>query len=79
MIRAEFTIYPFIEGMALPEYVQVAVDAFADAGLEAQVGPLSQTVEGELHVVLEALRVATEAALAGGAHRVVINVEDLPA
>jgi uncharacterized protein YqgV (UPF0045/DUF77 family) len=78
MIRAEFTVYPFVEGMSLPDYVQAALDAFADAGLEAIIGPLSNTVEGDPEVVLEALRAATQAALATGAQRVVANVEVIP-
>jgi len=78
MIRAEFTVYPFIEGMSLPEHVQAAVDALTAAGVETDVGPLSQTVEGEAAVVLEGLRAATEAAVAAGATRVVVNIEAVP-
>jgi uncharacterized protein YqgV (UPF0045/DUF77 family) len=75
MIRAEFTVYPFIEGMSLPEHVQAAVDALAAAGVETDVGPLSQMVEGETDVVLAGLRAATAAAIAAGASRVVVNIE----
>jgi uncharacterized protein YqgV (UPF0045/DUF77 family) len=78
MIKAEFTIYPFVEGMGFPDYVQVAIDAFTEAGLEAELGPLSQTVRGEPGAVLEAVRAATEAAIRTGATRVVLNIEVEP-
>ena len=78
MIRAEFTVYPFVEGMALPDYVQVAVDAIAEAGLEAELGPLSQTVLGEPGAVLGAVRAAAEAAIRAGATRVVMNIQVEP-
>ena len=75
MIRAEFTVYPFVEGMSLPPYAQVAVDAIVAAGLEPEVGPLSQTVTGDAEPVMEAVRAATVAALHEGARRVVVNIE----
>jgi uncharacterized protein YqgV (UPF0045/DUF77 family) len=75
MIRAEFTIYPFVEGMAPPTYVQAALDAVSAAGLEIELGPLSQTVTGEAALVFEAVRAATAAAFAEGARRVVLNIE----
>lgn len=75
VIRVEFTIYPFVEGMALPRYVQAAVDAIAAAGLEAEIGPLSNTVTGEAGAVLEAVRDGTAAAFDEGARRVVLNIQ----
>jgi uncharacterized protein YqgV (UPF0045/DUF77 family) len=75
VIRAEFTIYPFVEGPALPRYVQAAVDAISAAGLDIEIGPLSQTVTGEAESVLEAVRSAASAAFADGARRVVLNIE----
>jgi uncharacterized protein YqgV (UPF0045/DUF77 family) len=75
MIRAEFTIYPFIEGMAPPPYVQVAIDALRAAGLSVEVGPLSNTVFGDDELVLDALRAAQAAAVAAGATRVVLSLE----
>lgn len=75
MLRAEFTVYPFEEGQALPPHVQAAVDAARDAGLEVDVGPLSNTLSGETDTVLEALRAAAAGALAAGASRIVVSLE----
>jgi uncharacterized protein YqgV (UPF0045/DUF77 family) len=75
MVRGEFTVYPFIEGDALPPHVQVAIDAIKETGLEVEVGPLSNTIAGSPHQVLEALHRAESAALAAGAQRIVIRLE----
>jgi uncharacterized protein YqgV (UPF0045/DUF77 family) len=75
MVRGEFTVYPFIEGNALPPHVQVAIDAIKDAGLEVEVGPLSNTIAGPLDRVLEALHRAESAALSAGAQRILIRLE----
>jgi uncharacterized protein YqgV (UPF0045/DUF77 family) len=78
MIKAEFTVYPFVEGLGFPDYVQAAIDTITEAGLEAELGPLSQTVRGEPGVVLGAVRSAAEAAIRAGATRVVLNIEVEP-
>jgi uncharacterized protein YqgV (UPF0045/DUF77 family) len=75
MVRGEFTVYPFIEGDALPPHVQAAIDAIAGAGLEVDVGPLSNTVSGPADQVLDALHRAEVAALASGAQRILIRLE----
>lgn len=75
MVRGEFTIYPFIEGDALPPHVQAAIDAIGEAGLEVDVGPLSNTILGSADQVLDALHRAESAALAAGAQRIVIRLE----
>jgi uncharacterized protein YqgV (UPF0045/DUF77 family) len=75
MVRGEFTVYPFIEGDALPAHVQVAIDAINEAGLEVDVGPLSNTISGPAEQVLDALHRAESAALAAGADRIVISLE----
>jgi uncharacterized protein YqgV (UPF0045/DUF77 family) len=75
VIRVEFTVYPFIEGAALPPHAQAAVDAIVSAGFRPEMGPLSQSVIGEAEPVLEAVRAAALAALREGARRVVVNVE----
>lgn len=74
-VRAEFTVYPFIEGMALPPYVQAAIDTIRQRGLDVEVGALSNVVVGEAERVLDALRAAQVAALGTGATRVVISLE----
>jgi uncharacterized protein YqgV (UPF0045/DUF77 family) len=74
-VQAEFTVYPFEEGEAYPPHVQVALEALYGAGLDVQLGPLSQVVTGEARSVLEALRAAQAAAIEAGASRVVVNLE----
>jgi uncharacterized protein YqgV (UPF0045/DUF77 family) len=75
MVRGEFTIYPFIEGESLPPHVQAAIDAITEAGLEVEVGPLSNTITGSAEQVIEALHRGEAAALAAGAGRIVIRLE----
>ncbi|MFN8233141.1 MAG: thiamine-binding protein [Actinomycetota bacterium] len=76
-VRAEFSIYPFVEGLAYPSHVQVAVDVIDASGLDAEFGALSQTITGPVGSVLDASRRATEAALREGARRIVVNIEVL--
>jgi uncharacterized protein YqgV (UPF0045/DUF77 family) len=75
MLRGEFTIYPFIEGPEPPNHVVAAMEAIREVGLEAELGPLGQTVLGPADVVLDALRRAEVAALAAGATSIVIRLE----
>jgi uncharacterized protein YqgV (UPF0045/DUF77 family) len=75
VVRAEFTIYPFIGGEAPPHHVQVAIDEINKAGLKAELGPLSSTVSGSAEQVLDALHRAESAALAAGATSIVIRLE----
>jgi uncharacterized protein YqgV (UPF0045/DUF77 family) len=78
MVRAEFTVFPFRESGALPPHAQAAVDAATASGLEVDVGPLSNVVEGDLADVLDGLRAAEEAAFAAGADRFTLNLERVP-
>jgi uncharacterized protein YqgV (UPF0045/DUF77 family) len=75
MVRGEFTVYPFIEGDALPPHVQAAIDAIVGSGLEVEIGPLSNMVSGSVDEVLDALHKAEAAALAAGAQRILIRLE----
>jgi uncharacterized protein YqgV (UPF0045/DUF77 family) len=75
MVRGEFTIYPFIEGDIPPSHVQAAIDAITEAGLEVDIGPLSNTIMGSANQVTDALHRAESAALAAGAQRIVIRLE----
>lgn len=75
VVRGEFTVYPFIEGEALPPYVQAAIDAIAEVGLDVDVGPLSNTISGPAEKVIDALRRAEAAALGAGAQRILIRLE----
>lgn len=75
MLRAEFTVFPFIEAEDVPPHVQAAIDELHKADLDVDVGPLSQIVSGEDEVVLDAVRAAEGAALAAGATKLVIDLE----
>jgi uncharacterized protein YqgV (UPF0045/DUF77 family) len=75
LVRAEFTIYPFKEGEALPPYVQAGIDAILAMDMAVDVGPLSNTISGEVDRVLEALRAAGVAATASGSTRIVVSLE----
>jgi uncharacterized protein YqgV (UPF0045/DUF77 family) len=75
IVRAEFTIYPFMEGEALPPYVQAGIDAILAMDIAVDVGPLSNTISGEVDRVLDALRGAGFAAMASGATRIVVSLE----
>jgi uncharacterized protein YqgV (UPF0045/DUF77 family) len=78
MIRAEFTVYPFIEGEGLPRHVEVAIHAIRGAGLEVEVGALSNSVSGPAPDVLAALRDGLVRSVEEGATRIVINIESEP-
>ncbi len=75
MVRAEFTIYPFLEGESPPAYVQAAIERLRGSGIDVEVGLLGQSVSGDIDRVLEALGMALPAAFEAGASRVAINVE----
>jgi len=74
-VSAEFTIYPFIEGDALPPHVQAGIEAVRALGIDVEIGALSNTVRGEAEDVLRALHAAEGAAVAAGATRIVAIVE----
>lgn len=71
---AEFTTEPFdVEG-APPEHVTEALRAAEEAGLDCDFGPLGTLVRGEQQDVLSALPRVLEAAFAGGASQVTLQV-----
>jgi uncharacterized protein YqgV (UPF0045/DUF77 family) len=77
VIRAEFSVYPFVtSGMALPAYVQVAIDELEGSGFRVEVGPLGNSVVGELQGLLEALCRAEVKAIAAGALRIVVDIRE---
>lgn len=75
VVRGEFTIYPFVGGEEPPPYVQVAIDAINEAGLEVDLGPLGTSVTGPEDAVMDALHRAEAAALHAGATSIVIRLE----
>jgi uncharacterized protein YqgV (UPF0045/DUF77 family) len=75
-VRAEFTVYPWIEGEAsLPAHTEAAVTELRRAGLEVSLGPFGQRVTGEAKLVFQALRAAEDAAFAAGAEKLVLVIE----
>ena len=74
-LRAEFTIFPFLEGNDMPPHVQAGIDAAVALGVPVEIGPLSNTILGEAAEVLEALHAAEAAAVAAGATRIVVSLE----
>lgn len=70
---AEFLVEPFEEGHPGP-HVVAAVDAVKALGFEPIVGPFGTTIEGESHLVMEAVKNLLDAATHAGASRVSIQV-----
>ena len=70
---AEFLVEPFEEGNPGP-HVIAAVAAVEALGFEPVVGPFGTTIEGDPHLVMEAVRQLLDAATDAGASRVAIQV-----
>ncbi|MDJ0664959.1 MAG: thiamine-binding protein [Acidimicrobiia bacterium] len=70
---AEFLVEPFEEGNPGP-HVIAAVAAVEALGFEPVVGPFGTTIEGDPHLVMEAVRQLLDAATDAGASRVSIQV-----
>lgn len=75
-VRVEFTIEPFVDG-APGRHVQAALEALADAGIEAEFGPFGSSFVVD-HDSLGALSDAVAAAVGAGATRVSTQVEAIP-
>ncbi|MCP3976261.1 MAG: hypothetical protein GY720_17395 [bacterium] len=73
MCSAEFLVEPFEEGHPGP-HVVAAVDAVKALGFEPIVGPFGTTIEGDPHLVMEAVKNLLDAATEAGASRVSIQV-----
>ena len=80
-IVAEFLVAPFVEGNPGP-HVTAAIDAFAERGLDVDLGPFASSVSGELDVMADAiahmLRTAMESGATSVQLRVAATVEDIP-
>jgi uncharacterized protein YqgV (UPF0045/DUF77 family) len=71
---AEFTTEPFdVEGSP-PAHATEALRAAQAAGLDCDFGPLGTQVSGEQELLLPALPQVLEAAFAGGASQVTLQV-----
>lgn len=76
---AEFTTEPFEGEGEVPEHARAALEAVRGAGLASDFGPLGTTVRGEGEEVLDALAAVLRTALAHGATRVTVQVEQADA
>lgn len=76
-VRAEFTTEPFAGEGEPPAHVTHSAALLAEAGLDADLGPFGTSVEGDEHVVLPALADVIRVALASGATRVTLQVEQM--
>ncbi len=72
-VRLEFTVEPFVEG-APGGHVQAALDEARHQGLDPEMGPFGNTVDGVSEKVLPALGAIVAAAVDAGASRVALAV-----
>ncbi len=70
---AEFLVEPFEEGHPGP-HVIAAFDAVRALGFDPVIGPFGTTIEGDSHLVMEAVKQLLDAATEAGASRVSIQV-----
>jgi uncharacterized protein YqgV (UPF0045/DUF77 family) len=75
-VRLEFTVEPFTEGRPGP-HVRAAVDAVADRGLAADMGPFSTSADADTDAAPDAVAGLLRAAFAEGATRVSLQVTRL--
>ncbi|HZD18934.1 MAG TPA: thiamine-binding protein [Actinomycetota bacterium] len=73
MAEAEFSIYPFVEGV-FPEYVKGALEEAESSGLTVRIGPLGTSVEGSLEAVLDLVCRIQELAFRHGAKKVITSI-----
>ncbi|MEU4192788.1 thiamine-binding protein [Kribbella sp. NPDC026611] len=71
---AEFTTEPFEVDGAPPAHATEALRAAQEAGLDCEFGPLGTMVRGEQELLLPALPKVLDAAFAGGATQVTLQV-----
>ena len=76
--RVEFTVEPFLDGNPGP-HVVAAIEAVRALGFEPDLGPFGTSIEGDANAVIEAIDALLTAAGEGGAARVSIQLEYLPA
>lgn len=76
MLRAEFTVEPFVEGQPGP-HVRAAVAAVEALGFTVEFGPFASEFSGTDDLVTEAIAALVREAYAHGATRVAIQVESV--
>ncbi len=74
MLRAEFTVEPFVEGQPGP-HVREAVTSVESLGFTVVFGPFASEFSGEDSAVIEAIEALVRSAYAHGATRVAVHIE----
>ncbi|MEN9802113.1 MAG: hypothetical protein RLZ37_1238 [Actinomycetota bacterium] len=74
MLRAEFTVEPFIEGQPGP-HVRAAIAAVEACGFIVEFGPFATSFSGDESSVASAIEALIRDAYEKGATRVAIHVE----
>jgi uncharacterized protein YqgV (UPF0045/DUF77 family) len=74
VLRAEFTVEPFVEGQPGP-HVLAAVAAVEARGFTVEFGPFASEFSGDDAGVIEAIEALVREAYAHGATRVALHVE----
>ncbi len=72
-LAIEFLVEPFVEGAPGP-HVTAAVDAFADASIDVDMGPFSTSASGPADDVAEAVAAMIRASMRTGATSIRIQV-----
>lgn len=73
-LQVEFTIEPFVAGEPGP-HVRAAIDTAQRSGLDVDVGPFGTSVSGDDGRVLDAVDAIVRAAVAAGATRVSLQLQ----
>lgn len=74
MLRAEFTVEPFVEGQPGP-HVRAAIAAVEARGFTIEFGPFATSFSGDESSVASAIEALVRDAYVNGATRVAIHVE----
>lgn len=74
VLRAEFTVEPFVEGQPGP-HVLAAVAAVEALGFTVEFGPFASEFSGDDATVIAAIQALVRDAYANGATRVALHVE----
>jgi uncharacterized protein YqgV (UPF0045/DUF77 family) len=74
VLRAEFTVEPFVEGRPGP-HVRAAIAAVEALGFDVEFGPFATSFSGDDSSVASAIEALVRKAYEEGATRVAIHVE----
>jgi uncharacterized protein YqgV (UPF0045/DUF77 family) len=73
VLRAEFTVEPFVDGAPGP-HVTAALEAARESGLDPEFGPFGTTLEGDDEAVLAAVDAVARRTMALGATRLSLQL-----